>query len=263
MTREDWPARHRFFVETPLRVGDACPLDLLAHQLAAVLRLAPGAAITLFNGDGNEYLATLTTLTSRHAAGDIVAVRATAADPRLHLTLYPCTLKQDKFDWVLQKGTELGVSRFVPVVSERSVVRPAAALASKRARWLTILREATEQCGRTRPPELAAAVELDAVTLPPGAHGFVAWEGAESAPGLGDAVAVVLRAAGEEAPPLTLFVGPEGGLTGDEVQTLAAQGWQTVTLGRRILRAETAAIAGVTVILERSGELGAGPHVPR
>ena len=257
MTREDWPARHRFFVETPLCVGNACPLDMLARQLTAVLRLAPGEAITLFNGDGNEYLATLTTLTSRHAAGDIVAVRATAADPCLHLTLYPCTLKQDKFDWVLQKGTELGVSCFVPVVSERSVVRPAAALTSKRARWRAILREATEQCGRTRLPELDAAVELDAVTLPPGAHGFIAWEEADSAPALGDAVAAVLRSASGDGSPLALLVGPEGGLTSDEVQVCIAQGWQVVTLGRRILRAETAAIAGVAVIMEHSGELGA------
>jgi 16S rRNA (uracil1498-N3)-methyltransferase len=257
VTREVWPARHRFFVETPLRVGDACHLDALARQLATVLRLAPGDAITLFNGDSHEYLARLSTLTQRHATGDIVAVRATAADPRFHLTLYPCTLKQDKFDWVLQKGTELGVSCFVPVVSERSVVRPAAALTSKRARWLTILREATEQCGRTRPPELAAAVELDAVTLPAGVHGFIAWEEAAASPALGDAVAAVLRTAGEEAPSLALFVGPEGGLTDDEVQTLAVQGWQTVTLGRRILRAETAALAGVAVIMARGGELSA------
>ncbi len=119
----------------------------------------------------------LTTLTARHAAGEIVAVRPVHADPRLHLTLYQCTLKQDKFEWVLQKGTELGVSRFAPVVSRRSVVRPAAALRTKYARWRAILREATEQCGRTRLPELDAAVELDAVTLPPGAHGFIAWEG--------------------------------------------------------------------------------------
>ncbi len=257
MTHEAWPARHRFFVETPLRVGAACSLDALAHQLTAVLRLAPGDAVTFVNGDGCEYLVSVTTLTPRHAAGEIIAVRSTHTDPRLHLTLYQCTLKQDKFEWVLQKGTELGVSRFVPVVSARSIVRPAAALRSKHTRWLAILREATEQCGRTRPPELAAAVELDAVTVPAGVHGFVAWEGAESAPGLDDAVAAVLRAAGEEAPPLALLVGPEGGLTDDEVRTLVAQGWQTVTLGRRILRAETAAVAGIAVLMARSGELDA------
>lgn len=257
MTREVWPARHRFFVENLLRIGELHRLDALAHQLAVVLRLTPGAAITLINGDGNEYLATVTVLTPRHAAGEISAARPVATDPRLHLTLYQCTIKQDKFDWVLQKGTELGVSRFAPVVSERSVVRPAAALAHKRDRWTTILREATEQCGRTRPPELAAAVELDAVTLPPGARGFVAWEEAEVAPALSVAVAVALHTAGDEPLSLALLVGPEGGLTRGEVQTLVDRGWQPVTLGRRILRAETAAVAGVTVIMARGGELGA------
>lgn len=255
MTLETWPARHRFFVEDALRVGASCRLDALAHQLAVVLRLTPGAAITLINGDGNEYLATLTALTPRAATGDIHAVRAVATDPHLHLTLYQCTLKQDKFDWVLQKGAELGVSRFVPVVSERSIVRPAAALAGKDARWRTILRETIEQCGRTRPPELAAAVALDAVGLAPGVHGFVAWEDAMEAPSLGSVIAA-LCAHSSTPPALALLVGPEGGLTRDEVQMLVTRGWQVVTLGRRILRAETAAIVGATIIMERCGELG-------
>lgn len=253
---EPWPARHRFWIESPLRVGDSPRLDALAHQLAVVLRLAPGAAVILINGDGNEYLATLTALAPRHAVGDIVAVRPGVADPYLHLTLYQCTLKQDKFDWVLQKGVELGVSRFVPVVSERSVVRPSAALAGKRARWSAILREATEQCGRTRPPELAAAIDLEAVTLPAGVNGFVAWEEAETAPALASAVATALHAPGNRLPSLALLIGPEGGLSRHEVQMLAYRGWQVVTLGRRILRAETAALAGVTVIMACSGELG-------
>ncbi|HHW84948.1 MAG TPA: 16S rRNA (uracil(1498)-N(3))-methyltransferase [Chloroflexi bacterium] len=259
MTREPWPARHRFWIEDPLHVGAPLRLDALAHQLAVVLRLTPGAAIILINGDGNEYLATLSALSPRHAAGEILAARPGAADPHLHLTLFQCTLKQDKFDWVLQKGVELGVSRFVPVVSERSIVRPLAALAGKRARWSAILREATEQCGRTRPPELGAAIDLDAVTLPSGVHGFVAWEEAETAPALAAAVTHALHASGNHPPPLALLVGPEGGLAHNEVQTLMQRGWQAVTLGRRILRAETAALAGVTVIMACSGELGQTP----
>lgn len=256
MTQEAWLARHRFLVEHPLHVGDFPCLDRLAHQLAVVLRLTPGATIILINGDGNEYLTTVTSLSPRRAAGEIIAARPCAAEPRLHLTLYQCTLKQDKFDWVLQKGAELGVSRFVPVVSERSVVRPPAALAGKRSRWLSILREATEQCGRSRPPDLAPAIELEAATLAPGVHGFVAWEAAEHAPTLAEAVIAALHAAGACTPALALLIGPEGGLSPTEVQTLVGQGWQIVTLGRRILRAETAALAGVTIIMERSNELG-------
>lgn len=246
-----WTARHRFFLDAPLRVGDACCLDPLAHQLVAVLRLALQDTVVLVNGDGFEYCTVLTTLTPRQASGQITATRPVYTDPRIHLTLYQCTLKQDKFEWVLQKGTELGASRFAPVVSRRSVVRPAAALRTKYTRWRAILREATEQCGRTRPPMLNEASEWSELSLPPETHGFIAWEAAEEAPSLGDAAAAVMAAASAQPPRLALLVGPEGGLTQDEVNHLVARGWQVVTLGPRILRAETAALAGIAVLMER------------
>jgi len=255
MAAEAWPARHRFFVETPLHVGAEVRLDALAHQLGAVLRLKPGAAIVLINGDGCEFLAQLTAISAHRAAAHVHDMRRTDADPHIELTLYMATLKQDKFDWVLQKATELGVARIVPVISQRSVVRPVAALASKRARWLAIAREATEQCGRTRPPIVADAIEAHAVNLPAGVHGFLAWEDAgASTPSLGDAVAAVTESAAA-GQPLALLIGPEGGLLAEEVQRFIADGWQMVSLGKRILRAETAAIAAVAIIMERCGEL--------
>ncbi|MFN3981480.1 MAG: RsmE family RNA methyltransferase [Caldilinea sp.] len=255
MAAETWPARHRFWVETPLGVGAEPRLDALAHQLGSVLRLKPGDAIVLVNGDGCEYLALLTEVGARRAAAHVFDLRPTNADPRIELTLYMATLKQDKFEWVLQKATELGVTCITPVVSQRSVVRPATALAGKRTRWLAIVREATEQCGRTRPPLLTDAVDAHDVRLPAGVHGFLAWETADaSAPSLGAAVVAVADsiAAGQ---PLALLVGPEGGLAVDEVQRLTAGGWQMVSLGRRILRAETAALAAVAIVMERCGEL--------
>ena len=94
-------------------------------------------------------------LDRRSCAAEVLAARTCEAEPQGHLTLYQCSLKQDKFEWVLQKGTELGVSRFVPVISERSIVRPAAALLGKYPRWQAIVREAAEQCGRARVPEIA------------------------------------------------------------------------------------------------------------
>ncbi len=255
MAAEVWRTRHRFWVETPLGVGAEPRLDALAHQLGAVLRLKPGDAIVLVNGDGCEYLARLTEVGARRAAAHVFDLRPTNADPRIELTLYMATLKQDKFEWVLQKATELGVARIVPVVSRRSVVRHPATLAGKRLRWLAIVREATEQCGRTRPPILADAIEVHAVNLPADSHGLLAWEEAgDNAPSLGAAVSGVAGAvaAGQ---PLALLVGPEGGLAVDEVQRLTADGWQMVSLGRRILRAETAALAAVAIVMERCGEL--------
>lgn len=255
MTAEVWRTRHRFWVETPLGVGAEPRLDALAHQLGVVLRLKPSDPIVLINGDGCEYLAQLTEIGVRRAAARVLDLRHTTADPRIDLTLYMATLKQDKFEWVLQKATELGVARITPVVSQRSVVRPAAALASKRTRWLAIVREATEQCGRTRPPLLADAVDAHAVNLPASVHGFLAWEEAgANASSLGDAVAAVAESAAT-GQPLALLVGPEGGLATEEVGRFIANGWQVVSLGKRILRAETAAIAAVAIVMERCGEL--------
>ena len=151
----------RFFVaDTPLEVGRGVALDALAHQLHTVLRLPPGSDIVLLDGSGQEFVARLTHVTARQAAAAVLAVRACAAEPAVHLTLYQCSLKQDKFEWVLQKGTELGVARFVPVISARSVVRPVAALVNKIPRWQVIVREAAEQSGRGRLPALAAPIEL-------------------------------------------------------------------------------------------------------
>lgn len=258
MRMREWPARHRFFVDMALRIGDSPRIDTLARQLSTVLRLTPGESICLFNGDGCDYLAIVHMLTTHQATAAIVDARQVDTDPHIVLTLHQCTLKQDKFEWVLQKGAELGVTRFAPIVSTRSVVRPAAALHSKLLRWTTILREATEQCGRTRPPKLNAAVDWPPPPLAPGEHGFVAWEEAEGAPSLGETVATLQN----DATSLALMIGPEGGLTHEEVTHLAQRGWQLVSLGARILRAETAAVAAIAIIMERCGELEHPRSVP-
>lgn len=248
MTGTAWQARHRFFVDQPFIPGAPCSLDPIARQLATVLRLASGQTIVAINGDGREYLVELHSVTPRGAAGLVIDQRPCGGDPTRELTLFQCSLKQDKFEWVLQKGTELGVTRFVPVVSARSVVRPAAALHRKYDRWQTVIREAVEQCGRSRLPQLAPPIEWTSLALPEVCCGFVAWEAAEGALNLAVAVAA-LPAVGDEAQPgIALLVGPEGGLTTVEVAGAAASGWQVVSLGPRILRAETAALAAITIV---------------
>ena len=119
----------RFFLsDALLQVGQETSLDALAHQLHAVLRLTPGSEIVLLDGSGYEFVARLTHVAARGVGAVVLSARLCAAEPALALTLYQCSLKQDKFEWVLQKGTELGVACFVPVISARSIVRPVAAL---------------------------------------------------------------------------------------------------------------------------------------
>ncbi len=257
MSGNPWQARHRFFVDQPFVLDATCSLDPIARQLATVLRLAPGQTIIAINGDGREVLVELQSVTSRSATGRVVDQRPCAGDPARDLILFQCSLKQDKFEWVLQKGTELGVTRFVPVVSERSVVRPAAALQKKYERWQAVIREAVEQCGRSRLPLLAPPIEWPALVLPQGCHGFVAWEAADGAPDLAAAVAALPLAGDMTRPCIALLIGPEGGLTAEEVASATAGGWQVVSLGPRILRAETAALAAVTMALTAAGKFGA------
>lgn len=235
--------RHRFFIATPLHVGDHVTIDALAPQLFAVLRLAPGAAITLLDNSGWEFLCTIDSLDRRHASAWVTAGRVCGAEPVPALTLMQCTLKQDKFEWVLQKATELGVTRIVPVVAERSVVRPAQALAGKYERWQVIVREAAEQCGRGRVPELAPALDWSQAVTQRLGVGLLPWEEAGPANHIG---AAVYGLAADAA--VSLLIGPEGGLTAAEVAVAEVQGWQVVSLGPRILRAETAALAALALV---------------
>ncbi len=234
---------HRFFVTGPLAVGATVRIDALAQQLAQVLRMQVGDEVVLLDGSGEEFRSRLAYLDRRAAAAEVLAATPCLAEPHSHLTLYQCSLKQDKFEWVLQKGTELGVSRFVPVISERSVVRPAAALLGKYPRWQTIVREAAEQCGRARVPQIAPPLAWPAAVACFQGCGLLPWEGAQSVPTLFTALQFCMRDSNE----VSIVIGPEGGIDEQEVQLALAHGWRTVSLGPRILRAETAAVAAVSL----------------
>lgn len=240
---------HRFFLPPgALHPGAPAALDAHAHQLHAVLRLQAGDAVLLLDGSGLEYPATLTDVSAKRAAAQVGAARPCPTEPRLAITLYMCSLKSEKFAWVLQKGTELGVRRFAPVVSKRSIVRPAAALDARAERWQSVIREAAEQAHRALLPDLAPALEFDQAIAH--AHGLrlLPWEGAAGA----DVAPVVLAGVTE----VSLLVGPEGGLDGQEAAAAQAAGWQVISLGSRILRAETAAIAGVAALFALAGDMG-------
>lgn len=250
---------HRFFLtDAPLRPGASVDLTPLARQLSAVLRMQPGAQIVLLDGSGSAFVTRIDTLERKRAAGTVLHQSALGGtEAPVSLTLYQCSLKADKFEWVLQKGTELGASCFVPVISERSVVRPAAALRKKYDRWHAILREAAEQCGRATLPTLREPLEWDQAVASGEGLRLLPWE--ETADqsarrGMGEAIAEHATA-DIQPPPVSLMLGPEGGLTEAEVASARDAGWRVVSLGPRILRAETAALAGITIVMERLGAL--------
>ena len=132
----------------------------IAHQIARVLRLSPGTMVTVLDGSTIERQVRLTGVDREHAEGEIISEMLSAGEPRHHLSLYIGLTQRAKFEWILQKGTELGVTTFVPVITSRSLVRETAGESRKAERWESILRESAEQCRRGRIPEIQAAIPL-------------------------------------------------------------------------------------------------------
>jgi len=210
------------------------------------LRLRPGDRVLLLDGQGGEAEVELTTFGKGRVAGVVMARRGAPPPPVPAVTLYQAVLKGDHFAWVLQKATELGVATIVPMVTERTVVPLAeAAEPGKGARWARIVREAAEQSRRGTLPTLALPLRwADACRQLAAAEGAVLLPWEEATAPLGPALAAA-RAAAQVA----VAIGPEGGFSRAEKDQAHALGLHSVSLGPRILRAETAALAVCTLLL--------------
>lgn len=245
---------HRFFVPSEWTGSDRVEIHgEVAHRIGRVLRLAPGSEIVLFDGSGMEWTVRLDSVARDHAVGRVLSAEKGRGEPAVRLTLYQGVMKGSKFDWTLQKGTELGVSCFVPMQCQRSVPQSRTeSQPGRAARWRKIVVEAAEQSGRATIPEIGAAMSFtevcdvleDASTLV-----VLPWEGEE---------AKSLSTAISEAPDpedVALIIGPEGGLDPEEADYARQKGLIPVSLGRRILRAETAGIAAVSALMFAMGEM--------
>lgn len=239
----------RFFLtEQPILIGQSINLAEIHHQLQTVLRLQAGDSLVLLDGQCHAFQAELSLLTRKEAIGRVLAEVSCPPEPTVQLTLYQATLKADKFEWVLQKGTELGVARFVPVISQRSIVRPAAAVLKKYERWQAIIREAAEQCGRGRLPELLPPLDWSAALADAQGIRLLPWEEQHTTT-YTIKTALTLPAHHDKPKSLSLLVGPEGGIAQEEAAAAQSQGWQLVSLGPRILRAETAALTSIVLAM--------------
>jgi 16S rRNA (uracil1498-N3)-methyltransferase len=220
------------------------------HYVAHVLRLEAGDALEVFDGQGRAFQATVARVDEAHAELALGAeVGRRLAPP---LTLVQGLPKGDKLEWVLQKGTELGATAFAPAATARSVVKLEPRRAEERVRrWTRIVEEAARQCGRADVPQVHPPRPLlEAVAaLAPGTRVLVLDE-EERALSLGQAMA-----AGNGGP-VAVVVGPEGGLERAEVAALVERGGIPVSLGPRLLRTETAALAALALIQHLRGELG-------
>ncbi|MDO8562966.1 MAG: RsmE family RNA methyltransferase [Candidatus Limnocylindria bacterium] len=237
---------HRFFVAGDTLAPEQC------RQIATVLRLAPGAVVTLVR-DGLELDYRLDRVGRDEVIGTVVARRPAAGEPRVALTLGLPLLRGDRSEEVIEAASQLGVSRFAPYASTRSVVRTLSA--EKRERWRRIGREAAETARRGRVPTIDEARDWPALLAALPGPLVVAWEEERkraleaTLEVLAQPPDVSLAAAPGPFAVLSLVVGPEGGLTEDEVALARERGGLTVSLGRRVLRAETAAIAAVARVV--------------
>lgn len=221
--------------------------DLL-HHLRDSLRLHPGDSLTLNDGCGTRYRVEVTRVTPRAIDSRIIDRQTAPAYPAFPVVLGQALLKGDKMDWVIQKATELGVATVVPIHSTHSVVRPhPERLRHQRSRWERIARDAAQQSERWSIPGLADPVDLPEICRQyalAAAKGILV-ERSTCSP-LGD-----MPLSQDRQGPIILLVGPEGGWTPDEQRFAQVQGFLPLTLGPRILRAETAAIAALSILQSR------------
>jgi len=211
-----------------------------AHHLTRVLRVEPGQKFEI-SDNRDVYLAEVDS-----ARKDLVSFaileRMPATEPAFHTTLLVSLIKFERFEWMVEKATELGVECIVPVEAERSEKGLARAAAKRLDRWKRIAREASEQSRRVRLPEIEACIGLPAALATVADLRYMLEE--RTAP-------PILRALPAERSPrdrMALLVGPEGGWTDREREAISHAGWTAVSLGREILRTETAAIAGLAIL---------------
>lgn len=230
----------RFYLPTDLAPNTTfrLPENIVRH--IHVLRLNAGDAITLFNGIGNDFDATLQEIGKRHAQCHITAQRQPENESRLQITLIQAISSGERMDFTLQKSVELGVRAICPIISERCVVRLSGERADKRVqRWQDIVIAACEQSGRSIVPTVLPIVSFSDYLrqMPPELHLMMSLRRATT-----------LRDIAPAPQSLRLMIGPEGGWTPAEEQAALAAGVQTITLGKRVLRTETAAMAAMAAM---------------
>lgn len=232
----------RFYCPLPLNPASLISLPPeLAHHVQ-VLRLAVGDQITLFNGQGGEVTACLTQIEKKHASAEIQSFSPREAELPYAITLAQALPEASKMDWIIEKAVELGVAAIQPLAAQRCVVRLSAERAVKRhAHWQGVIIAAAEQCGRNRLPALAEVADFQPWIKQPGGPQRVL---------LSPRATESLSHWAQHQPPqpLSLLIGPEGGLSDQEEASALANGALALSMGSRILRTETAGLAALATL---------------
>lgn len=240
----------RFYQDSVIQIGDELELSTTNHRHAIqVLRLKSGDKLTLFNGKGGEYSAKIVIADKRKSTVYIESFNEVSRESNLKITLAIANIKTDKMDFAIQKSVELGVNTIQPLYTKRSVIKiKANRLEKKMNHWQGIIIAACEQSGRTEIPLLNHPVNLDE---------FISENSNENClamlPTSSEAIYDLKIQSPVQA--IALLIGPEGGFSTDEEDMMQANSVRGICFGKRILRAETAAIAGITACQLEWGDL--------
>ena len=239
----------RIYTDSPLHEGVTADLDEQASQhVGRVLRMEPGQELRLFNGDGNDYPATIISASKKNVAVQVGSPEANTTESPLEIVLGQTLSKGDRMDYAVQKAVEMGVTRIIPLTTERCEVKLKGDREDKRIRhWQSVAISAAEQCGRARVPEIGPVMAISQ------------WLEHTADCDL----RLVLHhrterslAAIDKPARIALMIGPEGGLSAAEISAAEAAGFLPVALGPRVLRTETAPVAAITLCQWLWGDIG-------
>ncbi|SRR5450759_126849 len=246
---------HRFFVPPEwISLDTVVFQNPVAHQISRVLRLHPGEKVMVLDNRGSEYAVELVEM-GQTVMGQITGQSPVTTEPTSRIAMYLSLTQREKFEWMLQKCTEVGASQFTPVVTERTLINRSQASGThgvKQERWERIILEAAEQCGRGLIPVFRLPLvfkEALEVSRRENELLLIPYEGEKGLP-----LTQAIHQLGEGAHTLALFIGPEGGFTDQEIHLARQVGVTPVSLGRRILRMETAAIVALALAYHALGE---------
>jgi len=243
-----------FFIE---QAATETPTSFLtgsdARHIKTVLRLKPGDKIGLFDGKGFEYEASIVALSSGRVEVSVIRRFPSKTESPVQITIAQAFLKAKKMDGLVRQLTELGITKWIPFVAQRSVSRPdRKQLQLRTERWNKIAQEALKQCRRGRMPEICPTLSVDEVLALGQAHELkiVFWEN-ESKP-----INILFPKQDRKFNNIFAMLGPEGGLTEQEIESARSKGFVTAALGPRILKAETATIAACALLQYTFGDMG-------
>ena len=227
----------------------------VARQMNRVLRLRPGHRIIVLDNSGWEYSVVLDHLTDDKVLGTVESRNVNQNESRLRIAVFQSVLKSDRFEFVLQKCTELGVVDIVPVLSDRTVrrLRHESRVERRTVRWQRVIKEAAEQSHRGRIPTLGTHMEFEVACQEAKGLSLIPWE-EEQTLGIKEVLRDKKHSINRAG--VSVFIGPEGGFTSEEISQAKTHGIIPVSLGRRILRSDTAAIVAVTSIFHENDDFG-------